>query len=81
MHFLTFLVVADIIVSLIVLPTAVNTILRTHQYTLQFQTPINIIGQKQFISTNGSYIHKNTTLTINNLETVVMVRYKLLPLV
>ena len=69
--------VADIISGLILLPAAANTILRTYQYTLQLQTPINIIGQKQFISTNGSYIYKNTTLTINMLETITMAKNRL----
>ena len=73
--------VADIIVGLIVLPTAVNTMLKTYQRTLQLQTPINIVGQKRFLFTNGSYIYKNTTLTINMLETIKMARYKLFSLV
>ena len=63
--FRLFLSVADMIMGLIVLPTAVNTMLKTYQHSLPLQTSIDIIGQEQFISTNGSYIHKNTTLTIN----------------
>ena len=79
--FRLFLGVADIIVGLIVLPTAVNTILKTYQHTLRLQTPISIIRQEQFRSASGSYIYTNTTLTINNLETVTMARYKLFSLV
>ena len=71
--------VADIISGLILLPTAVNTIFKTYQYTLQLQTPINIIGQEQFLSSNGSYIYKNTTLTINMLETITMAKNRLFP--
>ena len=75
--FRIFLAVADIICGLILLPTAINTMLKTYQRDLRFQTPINIIGQERFISTNGSYIYKNTTLTINMLETITMAKNRL----
>ena len=75
--FRSFLGVADIIVGLIVLPTAVNTMLKTYQHTLQLQTPIDVIGQERFFSANGSYNYTNTTLTINMLETIIMVKNKL----
>ena len=75
--FRLFLGVADIISGLILLPTAVNTIFKTYQHTLQLQTPISMIGQKRFLSTNGSYIYKNTTLTINMLETITIARNRL----
>ena len=71
--------VADIISGLILLPTAVNTIFKTYQHTLQLQTPISMIGQKRFLSKNGSYIYKNTTLTINILETITMAKNRLFP--
>ena len=51
--------------------------LKTYQHALQLQTPIKIIGQERFISTNGSYIYKNTTLTINMLETITMTENRL----
>ena len=79
--FRLFLGVADIIVGLIVLPTTVNTILKTFQHTLQLQTLINIVGQERFRFANGSYIYTNTTLTINNLETITMAENKLFSLV
>ena len=75
--FRLFLGVADIIIGLIVLPTVVNTILKTFQHTLQLQTPINIIGQKRFLFTNGSYIYKNRTSTISMLETRAMAKNRL----
>ena len=79
--FRLFLGVADIIVGLIVLPATVNTMLKTYQHTLQLQTPINIIGEKQLISTNASYNFTSTTLTINMLETIIMAKNKLFSLV
>ena len=79
--FRLFLGIADIIVGLVTFPTGINTILKIYQHTLQLQTPIHIAEQEQSISTNGSYIYKNTTLTINMLETNTMARYKLYSLV
>ena len=79
--FRLFLGVADIIVGLVTFPTGINTILKIYQHTPQLQTPINIAGQEQSISTNGSYIYKNTTLTINTLETSTIVPFKLFFLV
>ena len=79
--FRLFLGVADIIVGLIVFPTIVNTTLKTYQHTLQLQNPINIVGQERFLSANGSYIYKNTTLTISNLETTTIAKNKLFSLV
>ena len=70
--FRLFLGVADIIVGFVTFPTGINTILKIYQHTLQLQTPIHIFGQEQSISTNGSYIYKNTTLTINMLKTNIM---------
>ena len=67
--FRLFLGVADIIVGLIVLPTAVNTILKIFRSPLHLQDPLNIIGQKRFLVTNTNYIYKNATVTINMLET------------
>ena len=75
--FRLFLGVADIIGGLIVLPTAINTMLKSYQHTLQLQTPINIIGQNRFLFTNGSYIYKNTTSTISMLETMTMAKNRL----
>ena len=77
--FRLFLGVADIIAGLIVLPTAVNTMLKTYQHALQFQIPINIIGQKRFLCTNEIYNYKNATLTINMLETITMAKKRLFP--
>ena len=51
--------------------------LKTYQYVFQLQMLINIIGQERSISTNGSYIYKNTTLTINILETITMAKNRL----
>ena len=81
--FRLFLGIADITIGLIVLPVRVISMLKTSYHTLQLQTPINIIGQKQFISTNASYnyINTNTTLTINMLETTMMINKKLYSLV
>ena len=81
--FRLFLGIADITIGLIVLPVRVISMLKTYYHTLQLQTPINIIGQKQFISTNASYnyINTNTTLTINMLETTMMINKKLHSLV
>ena len=73
--------VADIIVGLIVLPTAVNTMLKTYQRALQLQTPINIVGQDRFLFTNRSYIYTNTTLTINMLEINTMTKNEFYSLV
>ena len=70
--FRLFLGVADIIVGLLVLPTAVNTMLKTYQHTLQLQSPIDIIRQEQFLLTNGSYSYKITALTTNMFETITM---------
>ena len=75
--FRSVLAVADIICGLILLATGVNTILKTYQHALQLQTPIKIIGQERSLSTNGSYIYKNTTLTINMLETITMTENRL----
>ena len=79
--FRIFLGIADIIVGLVTFPTGINTMLKIYQHTPQLQTPIHISGQEQSISTNGSYIYTNTTLTINMLETNRMARHKLYSLV
>ena len=79
--FRLFLGIADIIVGLVTFPTGINTILKIYHHTLQLQIPINIAGQEQSISTNGSYIYTNTTLTINKLESITIVPFKLFSLV
>ena len=79
--FRLFLGVADIIVGLIVLPTAVNTMLKMYQHTLQLQSPIDIIRQERFLSTNGSYSYKITALTTNMFETIAMAENRFFPLV
>ena len=75
--FRLFLGIADIIMGLIVLPATVNTMLKTYQNSLQLQSSINIIGQELFILKNGSHRYKNTTLTINMLETITMAENRL----
>ena len=75
--FRIFLAVADIICGLILLPTAINTMLKTYQHALQLYTPISIIRQERSISTNGSFIYKNMNLTINMLETITMAKNRL----
>ena len=79
--FRLFLGVAYITVGLIVLPTAVNTMLKTYQRALRLQTPINIVGQDRFLFTNGSYIYINKTLSVNMLEIITMTKNKLYSLV
>ena len=79
--FRLFLGIADIIVGLIVLPTAVNMILKTFQHDFQLQTPIKIVGQERFLSANGRCTYKNTTLTINMLKTITVARNRLFSLV
>ena len=67
--FRLFLGVADIIVGLVTFPAGINTMLKIYQHTFQPQTPIHIFEQEQFIFSNGSYIYKNATLTMNFSET------------
>ena len=78
--FRLFLAVSDIIVGLIILPAAVDMTLRFYRYTLELQAPISVIGQKRFLSSNGTYIYKNTSLTIYMLETTEMAQNRVFPL-
>ena len=71
--------VADVIVGLIPLPIAVNTILKTYQNTPQLQTPIIITGQERFFASYSSYNYTNATLTIDMLETTQMEAKRLFP--
>ena len=79
--FRLFLGVADIMVGLIILPTTANTISKSFQTPLQFQTPLTITKRKICISTNESYLYKNATLTVNMLETTAMAENRIFPLV
>ena len=71
---------ADIIVGLITLPMMVNTVLKNYQYSIELQSPMNAFEQETFLLTNESYRNSKPNLTIDKLETRIMVINRIFPL-